>query len=191
MSVSPSLPRVVLVPLKRFDAAKSRLRDAFSDDEVVELTIRLAAAVLDAARPLPTVVVCDDEDVADFARRHAAVVFRSRAPGLNGSVHDAYRDLGQYEQVIVVHGDLRDPEGLGRFDPGPGVTIVTDHRRDGTNVLALPGGLNFRFGYGPGSLNRHVQEAERLGLSCTVITNSPWRFDVDEPGDLLSGPDGI
>ena len=191
MPVSHSATRVVLVPLKRFDAAKSRLRDQLTDDEVVELTMRLAAGVLEAARPLLTVVVCDDGDVADFARRHGAEVFRSSALGLNGSVDDAYRNLVDYDQVVVVHGDLRSPEGIGRFDPGEGVTIVTDQRRDGTNVLSLPGELDFRFSYGPGSLHRHEREAARLGLDCTVIADSPWRFDVDEPDDLVQGPDGI
>ncbi|MGC1420425.1 MAG: hypothetical protein WA786_09960 [Acidimicrobiales bacterium] len=191
MSISRPFTRVVLVPLKRFGDAKSRLREALTDKEVAELTMRLAAGVLEAARPLLTVVVCDDDDVAGFARRHGAEVFRSRIPGLNGSVDDAYRSLVDYDQVIIVHGDLRTPEGIGRFDPGEGVTMVTDHRQEGTNVLALPGGLDFHFSYGPESLRQHEREATRLGLGCTIITDSPWRFDVDELDDLSGGPDGI
>jgi 2-phospho-L-lactate guanylyltransferase len=83
-----------------------------------------------------------------------------------------------------VHGDLRSPEGLGSFNPVEGITIVTDHHGRGTNVLALPTGLDFHFAYGSDSAQLHVLEAQRLGIDVTLIKDSPWRFDVDEPSDL-------
>jgi 2-phospho-L-lactate/phosphoenolpyruvate guanylyltransferase len=189
MSDSEPGTRVVLVPLKRFDTAKSRLRNALSDDEVTELTIRLAQGVLEAARPLPTVVVYDDEAVADFARRCRVDVFLNQSPSLNGSVSDAYHHIDGYNQFIIVHGDLSRPHGLGSFEPDRGVTIITDHHRTGTNVLSLPAGLDFHFSYGKDSARAHQQEAARLGLPLQVVTDSPWRFDVDEPGDLQQGLD--
>lgn len=188
MSDSPPWTRLVLVPLKRFDAAKSRLRSALSDDEVSELTIRLARGVLEAARPLPTVVVCDDETVADFARTCGVDVFRSQTHSLNGSVSDAYHHIEGYDQFIIVHGDLSRPQGLGNFEPARGVTIITDYHLTGTNVLALPAGLDFHFSYGTDSAQAHKQEALRLGVTLQVVTDSPWRFDVDEPEDLSRGP---
>jgi 2-phospho-L-lactate guanylyltransferase len=182
---------VVLVPLKRFDTAKSRLRSALSDDDVTKLTIRLARGVLEAARPLPTVVVCDNEAVANFARRCQADVFLSQCANLNGSVSDAYRHLEGYEQFIIVHGDLSHPQGLGTFEPERGVTIVTDHHLTGTNVLSLPAGLDFHFSYGKDSARAHELEALRLGVALEVVTDSAWRFDVDEPEDLSKGPGSI
>jgi 2-phospho-L-lactate/phosphoenolpyruvate guanylyltransferase len=182
---------VVLVPLKRFDAAKSRLRGTLSGDEVTQLTIQLAQGVIEAARPLPTVVICDDEDVADFARRNQAKVFVTRASSLNGSVSDAYDNLEGYNQFIIVHGDLRQPQGLGDYQPGSGVTIVTDHHLTGTNVLSLPAGLDFHFAYGVDSARAHEREAQRLNLPSLFVTDSPWRFDVDEPDDLNQGLDSI
>jgi 2-phospho-L-lactate guanylyltransferase len=191
MSVVRPSTRVVLVPLKRFDTAKSRLRNALSDGEATELTIRLARGVLEAAQPLPTVVVCDDETVANFARECQADVFLSPSRSLNGSISDAYRSIEHYDQFIIVHGDLRHPEGLGSFQPPAGVTIITDHHCTGTNVLALPAGLDFHFSYGKDSARAHEHEAVRLGQALHVVTNSPWRFDVDEPGDLEEGLDSI
>jgi 2-phospho-L-lactate guanylyltransferase len=64
------------------------------------------------------------------------------------------------------------------------VTIVTDHHGTGTNVLALPTGLDFHFSYGANSASLHRREAERLGCPVTTVSDSPWRFDVDEPDDL-------
>jgi 2-phospho-L-lactate guanylyltransferase len=191
MSVPEPRTRVVLVPLKRFDSAKSRLRSALSDNEVTELTMRLARGVLEAARPLPTVVVCDDEEVANFARGCRAEVFLSSDQSLNGSVRDAYYDIEGYDQFIIVHGDLSRPKGLGSFEPAIGVTIVTDHHLTGTNVLSLPADLDFHFSYGKDSARLHELEAQRLGVPLKVITDSPWRFDVDEPKDLTEGLDSI
>ena len=191
MSVLEPQTRVILVPLKRFDTAKSRLRSAMSDDEVTELTIRLAHGVLEAARPLPTVVVCDDETVAHFARGNLVEVFLTHVATLNGSVSEAYHHIDGYDQFIIVHGDLSLPEGLGSFEPGAGVTIVTDRHGTGTNVLSLPADLDFNFAYGKDSARAHEREAVRLKVPIRVITDSPWRFDVDEPQDLSEGLDSI
>jgi 2-phospho-L-lactate guanylyltransferase len=179
-----------LVPLKNFADAKSRLREVLGVGDVEALTMRLARTVLAALEPLETVVVCDDDQVADFATECGVGVLRTPSRTLNGAVADAYHAMDRYDQVIIVHGDLRSPEGLGHFQPGPGVTIVTDHRQRGTNVMALPTGLDFHFSYGANSAQLHQGEAERLGVVCTVTTDSPWRFDVDEPDDLESSPDG-
>jgi 2-phospho-L-lactate guanylyltransferase (CobY/MobA/RfbA family) len=51
-------------------------------------------------------------------------------------------------------------------------------------VIVVPTGLDFHFAYGPGSLQRHIEEAERLNVAYRVLRDSPWRFDVDEASDL-------
>jgi 2-phospho-L-lactate guanylyltransferase len=183
--------RVVLVPLKNFSDAKSRLREILSEHDVETLTRELARAVLEAVKPYETLVVCDDDDVAAFATHCGARVFRATARSLNGAVSEAYRSLAHYDQALIVHADLRSPQGLGSFRPGPGITIVTDHHGTGTNVLSLPTGVDFQFSYGQDSAKLHQREAVRLGITCEVTVNSPWRFDVDEPDDLKSGPDSI
>jgi 2-phospho-L-lactate guanylyltransferase len=58
----------VLVPVKAFAEAKLRLAPALPPLARAELAKAMATAVLDAARPLPTAVVCDDLDVAAWAR---------------------------------------------------------------------------------------------------------------------------
>lgn len=177
----------IVVPIKRFDVAKERLRLG-GVAEVTSLARSLAAGVLTACAPRHVVVVSESKDVTDFAQERGAEVLELASTGLNGAVQRAYEALGtRFEYLILVHGDLRFPEGLGGFVFEPGITLVTDHHGEGTNVLALATGLDFHFQYGPGSLSRHVDEATRLGVEFRVIRDSPWRYDVDEASDL-QGP---
>ncbi|HET8991335.1 MAG TPA: hypothetical protein VFN59_09580 [Acidimicrobiales bacterium] len=173
----------VIVPLKSFSRAKSRLRMVAGLD-VDRLVEEMARAVVEAARPRATFVATDDADVARWARGLGAAVVLA-PPGLNAAVEVAYRELGDSADVAVVaHGDIVDPVGLGDFRPGCDVTIVADHHGTGTTVLAVPTGAGFRFAFGPSSRSRHEREASRLGLAWRTLTDSPWRFDVDQPGDL-------
>jgi 2-phospho-L-lactate/phosphoenolpyruvate guanylyltransferase len=177
---------VVVVPLKAFDVAKGRLRRG-GVDEVSNLARELAEGVLVACIPRHVIVLSESAAATDFALAHGVEALVSDASNLNEAVQRAYERLGdRYDRLIIAHGDLRYPEGLGAFEPVSGVTVVTDHLGTGTNVLVVPTRLQFQFFYGANSAQRHQREAERLGLSCQVITDSPWRFDVDEPGDLSS-----
>jgi 2-phospho-L-lactate guanylyltransferase len=180
------MPRdVFVIPIKQFEQAKKRLRGGGTPD-VTTLARRLAEGVLVNCRPREVAIVGESDDVATFAAEHGAEMITSPLAGLNAAVQHAYRILSpRFERVIIVHGDLRRPEGLADFDPGDGVTIVMDHLGLGTNVLALPTGLDFQFQYGRDSAALHQQEAARLNLVCSVVSDSPWRFDVDEPSDLL------
>jgi 2-phospho-L-lactate guanylyltransferase (CobY/MobA/RfbA family) len=173
-----------VIPLKRFDLAKERLRvnDATS---ITELARHLATRVIESCAPRHTIVLAESDEIAQFASREGCEVLRSDAADLNDAVQRAYGALqSRFERIIVVHGDLRHPEGLGEFNPGVGITIVTDHHGLGTNVMALPVGLDFHFAYGANSSFLHQREAERVGCPLTVVIDSPWCFDVDEPGDL-------
>ena len=174
----------LVIPLKRFDLAKDRLR-ASNISSVTELAQRLATEVITNCAPRPTIILSESDAISDFAVALGCDVLRSDATNLNEAVQRAYGALtSRYERLVIVHGDLRYPRGLGAFEPGAGVTIVTDHHGTGTNVLALSTGLDFHFSYGSDSASAHRREAERLGCHVALVKDSPWRFDVDEPEDL-------
>ncbi len=176
----------MLVPVKAFAVAKERLGTVLPDSERQALVRRMAERVLTAAAPLPTAVVCDDVAVADWARRHGALVVWEPGRGLNGAVEAGVARLAQMgvEMVVVAHGDLPRAVGLGALPPFEGVTLVPDRRGDGTNVVALPVGCGFRFSYGPGSFARHRSECARLGLPLSVLRAPELTLDVDWPADL-------
>jgi 2-phospho-L-lactate guanylyltransferase len=174
----------VVVPLKRFDRAKSRLRHNH-DLDVTAIVEELARGVIVSARPRPVIVVSEDEELAEFATSLDIELMLSSSTTLNEALQTAYRSLSdRFDQLIIAHGDLRSPDGLGNFEPEPGITLFADHHGEGTNVMVIPANLDFHFAYGPGSLVRHLDEARRLGVAHRVDVASPWRFDVDEPDDL-------
>jgi 2-phospho-L-lactate guanylyltransferase len=176
----------VLVPVKAFAGAKARLAPALSPEDRVALVRAMATRVLQAAGPLPVAVVCDDEEVASWARAAGAAVVHAPGRGLNGAVEDGVRYLAArgFGQAVVAHADLPLADDLSRIAGFPGVTLVPDRRDDGTNVAAVPTGAGFRFAYGPGSCARHAAEARRLGLPLRVAHEPLLAWDVDVPADL-------
>jgi 2-phospho-L-lactate guanylyltransferase len=156
----------------------------------------MADRVVSAAHPLPVAVVCDDNEVAEWARTRGALVVWEPGRGLNGAVEagvDRLRAAG-VSQVTVAHADLPRASDLALVGEAPGITLVPDRYGNGTNVIALPADAGFQFSYGPGSFARHRAEAERLGLPTRVLDRPDLAWDIDEPGDVIPvavlGPSG-
>lgn len=178
--------RAVLVPVKAFADAKRRLHGVLGDEARRQLVRRMATQVLEAARPLPAAVVCDDPEVAAWARGEGALVVWEPGRGLNGAVEAGVERLASMgvARVVVAHGDLPHAAGLAGLGDFGGVTLVPDRHGDGTNVIELPSRCGFRFSYGPGSFDRHRAECARLDLAVKVLVVPELSHDVDVPGDL-------
>ncbi len=158
-----------------------------SDPQRSELARAMADRVVGAAYPLPVAVVCDDTDVASWARTRGALVVWEPGRGLNGAVEAGIDHLvaNGVRQVTVAHADLPRASHLALVGEAPGITLVPDRYGNGTNVIALPGAAGFHFSYGPGSFARHRAEAERIGLPCRVLDLPDLAWDIDEPADVV------
>ncbi|HTJ75866.1 MAG TPA: 2-phospho-L-lactate guanylyltransferase [Acidimicrobiales bacterium] len=183
-------PVAVLLPVKSFAEAKLRLAPALDPGRRAALARAMATVVVAAAAPLPTAVVCDDAEVASWARDLGALVVWEPERGLNRAVEAGVARLAGAgaARVVVAHADLpQAPAGrladVARF---AGVTIVPDHDDNGTNVICVPGDAPFTFSYGPGSFLRHAAEAHRLGLPLRVVRDPALSHDVDLPSDLAA-----
>ena len=178
----------VLLPVKSFSEAKVRLAPALPPAARRVLARDMATHVLRCAGRLPVAVVCDDVEVAAWAREHHALVVWEPERGLNRAVEAGVERLraGGTQRVVVAHGDLPLAQGLDRVARFPGVTIVPDRAGNGTNVICVPAGAGFTFSYGPGSFTRHTEEALRLGLPLRVLRTRALGHDVDLPSDLLA-----
>ena len=176
----------VVVPVKAFSRAKARLAPALDEAARAELARSMAERVLAAAGSLPVLVACDDEDVADWARRHGAEVVWVPGTDLNGAVtaaHDVCAARG-VTRVTVAHADLPRARDLSLVVGTSGIVAVPDRRDDGTNVLTVPTSIGFPFAYGPGSVRRHLEIAQAMGVEVTVVRPPELTWDVDEPDDL-------
>ncbi len=189
MPVSPSQQTVVLVPIRSFDDAKSRLADVLSAGERRDLAHQMAKTVVAAAHDLPVKVVSDDAGVGDWAIALGVDVLAPGVRGLNQSITAAFAEVRREltfpdARVIIAHADLPLAHDL-RVVIGKGVAIAPDRHREGSNVMSIPASADFEFAYGPGSFELHKQEAARRGLTVTVIDDPRLGLDIDHPDDLI------
>jgi 2-phospho-L-lactate guanylyltransferase len=179
----------VLVPVKRFTAAKGRLAGVLPNTDRARLAEWMATGVLAAVAELPTYVACDDDGVREWALANGAHVLWGPGLGLNGAVDDGVARITAdgHDHLIVAHADLPRPWALGDVMASGRITLVPDSRRDGTNVMAFPLSSPIRAAYGRGSFARHLAQAEHAGARGVAIEvrNDPdLSLDVDTPDDL-------
>ena len=185
----------VVVPVKAFAQAKRRLSPQLSASERADLARLMATHVVSVAAPFEVFVVCDDIEVAGWARGLGVRVVMCPGVGLNRAVAQGVQHLQQqgFARAIIAHGDLPFASGFARF-AGEGeaegsseeaVAYIAPDRWDrGTNVLSIPASSDFAFSYGPGSFSRHVEEAQRLSLKVEICRDADLGWDIDLPRDL-------
>lgn len=187
--------RVVVVPVRSFADAKSRLGAILDADQRSRLAQASATNVLTRIGIARAVVVCNDDDVVDWSRALGVPTCQVAVSGLNQSLQAAVPRImaeRQPAEIVIVHADLAFPDALAELDivvpPGSGssVTVVPDRHRDGTNVLALGRNIvpQWRFTYGPNSCHAHCEQARSLGAELRVIEHPDLGFDLDTPQDL-------
>jgi 2-phospho-L-lactate guanylyltransferase len=178
----------VLVPVKRFTAAKGRLTGVLGDADRAALARWMASRVLDVAAEIPTFVACDDDDVASWARSRGAEVIWGADLGLNGAVDDGVDRIGSsgFDHVLVTHADLARPDRLLDVAVADRITLVPDRRRDGTNVMSFPIHARLRAAYGGGSFRRHLAQAlDHRGVELEVRCDLDLALDLDTRRDLV------
>jgi len=187
--VVASSPRAgVVVPIRSFIGAKARLAELLDEDARARALRSMADRVIDAAAPMPVVVVTSAPEVREWAEARGARVIED--PGsLDGAAAAGTLALATdgFVRAVIAHADLPQAHSLAPLATDlerPVVALVPCHRDDGTNVLSIPTGLAFRFSYGPGSFQRHLAEATRLGVETRIVRAPDLMIDVDTPEDL-------
>jgi 2-phospho-L-lactate/phosphoenolpyruvate guanylyltransferase len=176
----------VLVPVKSFRAAKARLAPDLAPDVRHALARWMATQVVEAVRPLPTFVACDDDEVAAWADALGASVLWGPGLGLNGAVDEGVTTISGkgFRHVVISHGDLPLPRSLPATVQRDTIVLVPDRQRDGTNVVARPCSAVLPASYGRGSFDRHLAQALASGLRVSVRVDAHLSLDLDDPADL-------
>jgi 2-phospho-L-lactate/phosphoenolpyruvate guanylyltransferase len=177
----------VLIPVKRFTAAKGRLTGVLDDTERARLARWMASGVVDVLTEVPTFVACDDADVATWAAERGAEVIWGAELGLNGAVDDGVDRIVQagFDHVLVSHADLPRPGHLLDVVRADRITLVPDRRHDGTNVMSFPTRTRLRASYGGGSFARHLAQALTMtDIELEVRCDPDLSLDLDTHRDL-------
>ena len=190
---------VGVVPIRSFREGKTRLASILTGDQRATLLRKTASRVvctLAASQIVDTVLVVSPErDVLEWARGMGKRILPVPQPpdqaGLNGAL-DAARGWAverDADALLSLFADLPllstlDVRALAQ-EQAP-VVLGADRRSEGTNAMLLRlngAGESFRFAFGTNSLERHVDEAARLGLPSEVVIAPGVGFDLDTPAD--------
>jgi 2-phospho-L-lactate guanylyltransferase len=190
----------VVVPLKRLDGAKTRLRGALSGVPHARLVLALAADTVAAAlacRAVAGVLVVTDDRAASATLGALGARVEPDTPdaGLNAAVRFGAARAGDAggPWIAALTADLpalRADElasALTAARPGPAGEIavrrfVPDAAGTGTTLLTAPPGSPLDPRFGPGSASEHA----RSGAIRLLGDWPTLRRDVDTPADLAA-----
>ncbi len=176
----------LVVPMKSFNIAKGRLSDVLDANERQQLARDCAQVVLGAAGGWPKYVVCDADDVANWAKEIGAHIVSCPTPGLDvavaAGITAAIADGAQH--IVVAHADLPLAHTYQHLVLDAQVALVPDRHMDGTNVLSFPADMRFATAYGPQSFIRHQEILTTLGHRYVVVNDEELALDLDTADDL-------
>jgi 2-phospho-L-lactate guanylyltransferase len=193
---------IAIIPIRSLSEGKSRLAGYVSNDDRAELIRTMfehVIATVKAAGVIDRIVVISpDPAVIDLMSRDSdvrvmAVKQPEGRPGLNAAI-ELGRELAtdlRAGAMLVLFGDLPlikpdDVRSLVRRDAP--LIIATDRHGVGTNALMLRLGsasaAEFRFAYGAISRQRHLNEADRLGLDAITAVSAGTAVDLDTIDDV-------
>jgi 2-phospho-L-lactate guanylyltransferase len=186
-----------IVPVKPLRFGKSRLAGVLTEDERADLNRRMLAHTLDTLTVIPEIehvlVISRDPAALALAREHGArTVQENGAPQLNVALTRATIVAKTYstQGVLIIPADLPliTPEDvramLDRVKNPPVVVVAPDRHRKGTNALLVcPVGL-IEYDFGPGSFQKHCDQALKAGARLEIFDLPSMALDVDIPEDL-------
>lgn len=183
----------ILIPIKAFHQAKERLSDLLTPAERLVLAKMCAERVIRAAIGYQVFVVCNDEEVAEWARaQNAKIVWQSES-GLNNAIKAGVKAVRarNFELAMIIHSDLPLATGFSHLVEDcdlhtlkTSITVVPDRHEDGTNVMIVPTASDFEFAYGRNSFIEHQLVAQNCNLTVRIVHDQYLSVDIDTAQDL-------
>jgi 2-phospho-L-lactate/phosphoenolpyruvate guanylyltransferase len=186
--------RVVAVPVKSLDRAKTRLASVLSPEERAELAIAMLNDVLDACLPQggwEVWVVSRQNEVLRLVERRGARPLQEIGTTLRQAVRQTEAEAHRRgcTELALVLADLpfATKDALDKALATSASVIAAPAASDGgTNVLVRrpPSIIPARFGRS--SFAKHRAEAYRRGVTFEPINIAELGFDLDRPDDLVT-----
>lgn len=193
------MKRAILIPVKRFDRAKTRLAGTLLGPERCELARALCADLFALVSRTPGVdqvfVVSGEPQALAWARERGwTALAEQRQSSERASVnaatrHCAARGIAALLRVPI-DLPLAQPEDLAEIfaaaGTAPASVIVPSRDGTGTNALLRWPPDAFPAYFGPGSCRLHLEAALRAGVEPRVLRLPRLAWDVDEWSDLIA-----
>jgi 2-phospho-L-lactate guanylyltransferase len=189
---------LAILPVKSFDRAKQRLDRDLTPGPRRALAEAMFSDVLTALRRARSVdrivVVTADHGAQRIAAGHGAGVLEDLERGHNEAAARGIQKALQdgFDRALLVPGDCPAlspaelDELLARAVEPPSVIIVPDRHGTGTNALLLTPPDALAPSFGPGSRDRHVENADAIGTWPDVVAIPTLALDVDTAEDLAA-----
>jgi len=185
----------VVIPVRSFEDAKSRLGAVLDPEERRDLVERLlrrtVAAALATDGVTDVVVISPDPEVLVVAEAAGARRITQRSRGLNPALQEA-RDAIDADRLLVLPADLPGvtPAAIaailaaGDAADAPSVVLAPDRHGRGTNALLLDPPEVIDPAFGVSSRSGHAWLASSADAAFVEVPGV-LALDVDTPDDLL------
>lgn len=189
-----------IVPVKRFENAKSRLSSMLDTQDRITLSSLMledTLQILSVAPPLTQVIIVSADKRADeIATKHGATFLpEEKEKGVNSAVAlaDGYciekeaadativipHDLPLLDSIVISKAcELAEKESTC-------IVICPSVRYDGTNMLLRKPPSVIGTFYETDSYNMHVRTAIKLGIPVKPLLSKSLMYDIDTPEDAL------
>jgi 2-phospho-L-lactate guanylyltransferase len=188
-----------IVPIKRFENAKTRLSSILDTDDRICLSLLMledTLQILSAVHSLSQLItVSADKRVGEIAVKYGAnFLLEEKERGVNSAVAlaDSYCMKKAADATMVIPHDLPllDSTDISKAcelaeNESRCIVICPSLRYDGTNMLLRkPPSIIATF-YDADSYNMHVKAAIRLGIPVKRLLSKGLMHDIDTPEDAL------
>lgn len=189
-----------IVPVKRFENAKTRLSSMLDTEDRIRLSSLLledTLQILSVAPPLTQVIIVSADKRADeIATKHGAKFLpEEKEKGVNSAIAlaDGYciekeaadativipHDLPLLDSIVISKAcELAEKESTC-------IVICPSVRYDGTNMLLRKPPSVIGTFYENDSYNMHVRTAIKLGIPVKPLLSKSLMYDIDTPEDAL------
>jgi len=188
-----------IVPVKRFEHAKTRLSSILDDDDRAQLSSLMLDDTLHILSSAPllseVVIVSSDKRAEELALKHGAKFLREEEEkGVNSAIElaDSYCIKKAADATIVIPHDLpllsktdiSEPYRMAEIESRC-IIITPSLRYDGTNMLLRKPPCIIDTSYDSDSYNTHVNTAIKLGVPVKRLLSKTLMHDIDAPEDVL------